>query len=373
MYTYTAEIMSGKMRVIFNGLAFACGGVSGVFVNLVSLKINHYKFYIYLNGGGILVTSLFYLYLLESPFYYYKTGQIGRLFQCLLKMIHRNHPPKSCSSVAAQLQAQLRYSERKPVDDQLCLSDTHSSIVSDISESSLLEASKVDNGLTLPQAKVSHPKNGLNLRLFFTRSNLCRFAQLIALMLLLEIVYGLSILINKDLGISNIYLSGSLVCVFLTLGYLTASVVISKFDRRTLNLFVSVSISVLSGVMLAIDLIVKRSGAYSSRSQLVRISETGSLTSAWACHHRLGVPSVRSHLRVHVRTLHDQLAQFRHVLAFHYWQVHVRTRHLRHFADEQLGTAPDVLSLGDRAFFNGLFLLATRNKGPRSSELVTEN
>lgn len=101
------------------------------------------------------------------------------------------------------------------------------------------------------------------------------------LMLQVELVFGLNMIINKDLGVSNIYLSRSLVYVSQCAGFLLGSLIVPKFNRRAIHLVCSGTLCVLSGVLLLVNVISKQYSPYSDRSTLVRVIETRNSHKCW--------------------------------------------------------------------------------------------
>ena len=107
--TYATEVLGRRRRVLFCPVSFAFTSLSGVTVNVLSLFVSHYRFYIYLNLVMVAVSSVFYLYLIESPFFFYKRKDIRSLYQTLLAIGSKNHPRAELPAIRAQLQAKLRY------------------------------------------------------------------------------------------------------------------------------------------------------------------------------------------------------------------------------------------------------------------------
>ena len=279
VYTYIGEVVGGKLRVIFTSLAFCTNSVCAISINLVSIEYNHYSFYIYSYAICLALGSLSYFYFVESPFYLYKQRNMQRLYQSLLTICKRNYARQEFPLAKSKLQATLRYgryftSPTEPkneleksnslerLDDQANPSDT-TPTVDGIDRS--------DSGKT----------PNFHLRLFFTRKYLCLFLKLMFLMLQLELVLGLDVLINKDLGISNIFLSGALVGMFQAIGFTCGALIIPRLKRRTVNMLGSGSISVLSLVLLAIDIVSKQYWPYADRSGWFRVAETGKRDKSW--------------------------------------------------------------------------------------------
>ena len=88
------------------------------------------------------------------------------------------------------------------------------------------------------------------------------------------IVYGTSSLLNKDLGIPNVYINGSLICLVELLGYFTMFFCCDKIGRKTVNLFCNYTILAATVILLTMDLISNHYSEYSDRSTGVRVVET---------------------------------------------------------------------------------------------------
>ena len=122
MYVYSSEIIGGNLRTKFISWNYTFYAMGGVFVNLISIKFNFYKFYIYLSGLSVLICSVFYFYLIETPFYYYKKKDIENLYKCLVKIASRNFPREKFGQIHLEIQKKLCYGP-SPVYINLELSD----------------------------------------------------------------------------------------------------------------------------------------------------------------------------------------------------------------------------------------------------------
>lgn len=70
----------------------------------------------------------------------------------------------------------------------------------------------------------------------------------------IEIGFGMSFLLNKDLGIDNIYLGGMFLAAFEMLGYLTSMLLIHRLDRKTVNVLCIVVTFAVSLTLLVMGL-----------------------------------------------------------------------------------------------------------------------
>ena len=268
--------MGGTLRLMFTGMAFGSLGLSGLFINLISMRFSVYSFYIYMSMISLLVTNVCYLYFVESPFYFYKQRDIKKLYQCLMTICKRNFTKKELPSARSRLQKALRFGPQVSFSGSNSETKDPKQIESTEFEDKDSTEEVSESSMT-PKHPSSQIKSKFPFRLFLQKPNFFKFLKVIFIFFQLEMVFGLGIIINKDLGISNIYLSGSLVCVFQTLGFLGGSFIVPKFKRRTVNMSSSLIICALSSLLLVVDLISNRSRPYSERSDSVRLVETGEL------------------------------------------------------------------------------------------------
>lgn len=274
MYTYINEIMGGRLRLIFSGIAYGVIGLSGIMVNVLSIKFNHYRFYVYFSTIGIVLTSLLYYYFLESPFYLYKQKKFDELYKCLLKMCERNYSKAEFNIVKLKLENQLGPDNSEDKNDEFINNQNKQKTVKIPLLNNQNDTVKIHPKIK-NTAQIFKHQNKFQFIVFFTKKNLLIFIKLIFIFFQIELTFGLSMIINKDLGISNVYLSGSLICLFQTIGYFTSSLITLKFKRRTINISSSVSICILSLMLLMVDLISNIFHTYSLRSISVRVLETG--------------------------------------------------------------------------------------------------
>lgn len=270
------------MRVMFTAVCFVFLGLAGVFVNLISFEVNNYRFYICLATASITLVSVTYFYFLESPFHLYRRREVGRLFQCLLTMARRNHSKKDFPGIKSKLQAALLYGE----SSELCPKGECGRSTRGFPVQSTLYNS-VDSIATrstaLSPCASSRPSSRSWLELFRTISlgDWKKILKLLVLYTQTQLVYNAGLLLNKDLGLSSVYVSGSLLAGFQALGYLAGVFVIPVLGRTTVNKVSCASLSALSLVILAVDFLSNSFDSYSQRSQSVRLFETGEPDECW--------------------------------------------------------------------------------------------
>ena len=245
--------MGGKLRLILPGVSFGMFGLSGVFAIWVSMYYNHNKFYLYFSGISLAVTSLLYFFFIETPFYHFKQRRVRKLYQCLLDIASWNHSKDEFPLVASRLRRELRLGE-------------------------FFESSDAEEGepLSTPGDPGRPPSKGpLAFLELFKLGNLSTFLKLTFILLNIEIIFGLSIIINKDLGIADVFLSGILVSAFQILGYGLGGFLTSRWGRRTINLATSSLALLLSASLVLLDLTSNRFFSFSTRPEAVRVAESG--------------------------------------------------------------------------------------------------
>lgn len=87
---YSCEMLGENLRKISSVAIFSIYGIVGTCVHAISMRWNHYLYYIV---GSFLVvgfSSLNYLYFVESPFFLLKKNDIKQLECCLIKICSRN-------------------------------------------------------------------------------------------------------------------------------------------------------------------------------------------------------------------------------------------------------------------------------------------
>lgn len=315
MYTYMNEILGGRLRLLFPSFSFALYSLGGVFVSLASIWLTGYRAQLYLSLCSTLAASAFFFYFLESPFYLYKAKDIRKLYSGLLRICERNFPKEELPRVKARLQKELRYGAffQSGAGQSCDLQTEGQSLLPPEGDGGALP--RPGESPEPPERKPEAPRR-LSGRLgclkLFSRANLGVFVKFMGIFVMIETVFGMSMIINKDLGIPSVYLSGVLVALFQGGGYLCSSFFILRFGRRTLNLFCSAVAGGLSLALLALDLISKHFFAYSERPLAVQVAETGALTSHRPGHHFPELRPVFLHLHLRRRNLQNRRAQLRH-------------------------------------------------------------
>ena len=238
--------------------------MAGVFINVISFWVESYRVYLYLNLCVLVVSSVIYLFLVESPFYLHHSRDIQGLYKSLVTICSYNFTENELPKVKEQLQFALN----NPHDVHLTQFKTDTNRppkqVAD-----LFGDDEKDSLSLLEEAEETAHKGGL-----------WTFLKLMIVFCQAEAMLYMALILNKQLGISSVQISGILITVFQTLGFLTGLLFAYKVGRRSINISTCVVICVLSLTILVIDLVNNLHVQYQDRSWGVRIAETGTLTSA---------------------------------------------------------------------------------------------
>lgn len=103
---------------------------------------------------------------------------------------------------------------------------------------------------------------------------LLRFLGSICLQISIYSVYGPSLYLNKDLGIDNVYLNGSLLALIGMVGYTLNYMFAHKMGHRGMNIMVNIIVFVCAITLLIMDLINNSMKPYEDRSNVFRVIET---------------------------------------------------------------------------------------------------
>lgn len=95
------------MREIFNSVNFVLYGIGGIFVNLISMAFNDYRFYLWLNFISLFLSLFGYLYFVETPFFFYQKKDVNNLFSSLKCIIERNHEIHEVPEITEKLKRKL--------------------------------------------------------------------------------------------------------------------------------------------------------------------------------------------------------------------------------------------------------------------------
>lgn len=273
-YTYMNEILGEKLRDIYSPVVLVCFGLAGISVNLISIKVDHFSFYIYCSLISIAVTFPFYFYIVESPFYLYKQKKIKQLFKTLLKISQRNHSKDEFYSVKFNLQSKLKYGkyfEMMHVSEDVQHLNSFNQMTQSNSgfHSFRVMSMSMNYSLDLSKESISDFNSSVTKQHFWT------FLKMLFIFIQIEGVFCMSIIVNKRLGISNVHISGLLINIFQIAGFMTGFWFAPRFGRRIINIVSAVLLCVFSLSLLGLDLLSNHYISYFHRIRLVRVAETG--------------------------------------------------------------------------------------------------
>lgn len=295
MQTYVNEVMRDRLRMLMSGFISCSFAVCGIFINLVSIKFNHYKFYFYLLLVFNLASCVIYFFFVESPFYLYKKKKIQSLYLVLRQICEANFSDEKRLSAVIRLEQSLRFGKHFRNKAQRNTAHLQKILITDtdfISENkeSLDEFNfcfdnqqilENEDSLLLSKKKSSEQSNSiseqsaLDFLEFFSAKNLWVSARLVVVFAQAEVIFTLSLIVNKDLGISNFFVSGSLISLIQAVGYFVGSFVNSHFGRRSINIVIAGMVTGLSLLVLIVDLVSRRYSESLLRGAAVGVLETG--------------------------------------------------------------------------------------------------
>jgi hypothetical protein len=85
----------------------------------------------------------------------------------------------------------------------------------------------------------------------------------------------MSFLLNKDLGIENIYYGGMFLAAFEMLGYISSSFIIHRLGRRTINITCIIISFTISLVLFIMGLV--KNISHSEKTSSYKITEAGKI------------------------------------------------------------------------------------------------
>lgn len=266
------------------GYMFICYSAAGVAVCFVSMFVNHYRFYFWIYIALMGLFSLSFFYFEETPFYYHNSKQVRKLYGCLVGIARRNKPAHELEQVKATL-AQMLQLETPPLsldqpEEQQAIKGGRPSPETEKKPHSL-HLSLVKNPKPKKAPRPPHKKNRLGFLALFDKDNLMPFVYFINILVYLEIIWAFSILINKDLGLENVFVNGILLHLFQVLGLVVALVFFQNSKRRAVNIGAIWTSLVSAAVLLTVDLLSNLKVHYDQRHSLVRAAETGSHDQGW--------------------------------------------------------------------------------------------
>ena len=171
-------------------------------------------------------------------------------------MCHRNFPNSEFNKMKKKLQIKLRYGDLFNINNDQAIEKkstiifNYEKLTDDEEEFNFFKKSK-------------HEKvKKIDIDKFFTKKILWMFSKLLIVYCQIKIIYGLSLIINKNLGLKNLFLNGFLVAFCETIGYTIGAIISVKFGRRQINNASAFLITIFSLIILGMDLVSNRFTSY---------------------------------------------------------------------------------------------------------------
>lgn len=256
---------------------FLSYSLSGMGLNFISIWFNHYKFYIWTYILSWLSLSGVYFYLIESPFYFYKTKQVRKLYLCLVAIAKRNKPKKEINNIKKTLVNLLQLD----VPD-LSLEDECEKIGGE-SRGNCVEIKTFENKCrrfsqflnSVENKELIHKNDPLAFIELFNKKNFPTFIKFLSIMIYMEILWGFTLIINKDLGIENVYFNGIFIHLIQGLSYIVCLIWFKSWKRRAINIWMNSMVIIFSLILLVLNLISNSKVDYDQRHIFMRVTETG--------------------------------------------------------------------------------------------------
>ena len=223
---YSNEIMSDYLRSKVSSF-FIIAAIGSISINFILMLIPTYKgFYIFC-FIFILLISLFFTKFIYSPFYIFSTGNLKKYYEVLMEISDRNLKDKEITS--SQLKENLGF-------DQI-ISKPISSV-----EKLIIDKKKI--GLLKKIIKT--------LKIIFGPKHLKKILLCLIYYSNNYINQCVGIIMPQKLGLDNIYIMGTLLCISDLLGYLIILPFSHKIQRRYLNAGCNIAY-IIGGLLLLLN------------------------------------------------------------------------------------------------------------------------
>lgn len=121
------------------------------------------------------------------------------------------------------------------------------------------------------------PKSKFFFMEFFTRKIVLRFLKFTCIVMPIEFFFAIGLLINKDLGFSEVYIAGIFIYSFQCLSYIGCVFYFYIFKRKRLNVFTNLSILVFSILILLLSILSKCYFKDPNTIRILKGFETGNI------------------------------------------------------------------------------------------------
>ena len=223
---YSNEIMSDYLRSKVS-LFFIIAAMGSISINFILILIPSYKGFYVFCFIFILIISIFFTKFIFSPFYIFSTGDLKKYYDVLIKISNRNL--KDEKIISTQLKEILGF-------DQILSKDIDTVETLKIDQKKLSLSQKIRSDLKKIFSK-DHRKTILLCLIYYTNNyiNQC-----------------VGIIMPQKLGLDNIYIMGTLLCIADLLGYLIILPFSHTIKRRYLNACCNIAY-IIGGLLLLIN------------------------------------------------------------------------------------------------------------------------
>ena len=266
--------MSSTFRNFFSSAMFFIYSVNGILINLVSIWMNYYKFYILTHLICMIALQFSYLYLIETPYFFYHKKKIYKLYDSLSKIASRNFTKKETNKKKLELFQKLRLKITN--FDIIIESNREKSEI--ISERKKFDAdSPLEMNEFLQKLEKTNSENQgtsysfLNL---FKKSNIVIFCHFVVILIYLEIGWGFSLIINQDMGIENVFLNGIFIHFIQALSYYSCMTFLKKATRKAINIQMNLVVIIFSFLLLILNIVSKIESKQTKKQITLRIFNT---------------------------------------------------------------------------------------------------
>ena len=275
---YTREVFGPRLQNVFNAWVQLTTGLCGMAVNLLSIGVNHYRFYIWLSLLSTSVCAIPLLWFTESPRFYFYRKRVNRLTKSLLSIAQVNHARDRCRLVKFEILSKLHFGTREaPPGNPRRTVRVPCEPKRD--SFSFLVDRRLEDKIFSDDIDRLEPR--FEWALLFRPHNLRLFLHYTVIIISAETMQTLSLIVNSKMGIQNVFLGGCLVNLLIVASSVCSLVFFKEYQRRTINTQTTLWSAVLSLVLLMANVASNLTTPYSQRHVGLRVLEAGKSHQRW--------------------------------------------------------------------------------------------
>lgn len=279
MCIYAGEMMGWNLNNMAISAGFFSYNLGGIFINLVSIKFNFFRFYLWLGFIPVLLSLLAIVYFVESPYYYKQKNQRWNLYNCLMKISSINNDLDRQKTIKNTISKKIFSKKLELNCDE---TKNNKTIMMAVKKESNVEKSKdMKNENTLENDQSKLPKIMQVFKKKCTRSNVSIFVNYLILLTNIDVIFGLSIIVNKYLGIENIHLSGCFIHIIQAVGYLCCIFFCSNFTRKKTNFATNFCIFIFGLALIILNLFTNFFLGHLKKPLFIEYTESGKNDQSW--------------------------------------------------------------------------------------------